>query len=134
MLIYFSLENNDSFLKSFFYKHLTKLSLIFSDLYTVASKCDKDFLTKKFKTNTIKVVPNWVNLNKKSYENIKLNKILMIGDLEKQKNYPLAFNFLKLVNEKIELDIYGSGSNIFLKSLSSESDLKVNFLKLITKI
>ena len=125
----FSLENNDSFLKSFFYKHLTKLSLIFSDLYTVASKCDKDFLTKKFKTNTIKVVPNWVNLNKKSYENIKLNKILMIGRLEKQKNYPLAFNFLKLVNEKIELDIYGSGSEYFnLKSLSSESDLKVNFL------
>jgi glycosyltransferase involved in cell wall biosynthesis len=125
----FSLENNDRFLKSFFYKYLTKLTLKFSDLYTVTSKCDKDFLTYKFKTKFIKVVPNWVDLNQNLPRNLKMDKILMVGRLEIQKNYTLAFDFIKLVNEDIELDIYGSGTEYpILHTLSNENALKVNFL------
>lgn len=125
----FSLENKDSFLKSFFYKYLTKLTIKFSDLYTVTSKCDKDFLTGKFKTEYIKIVPNWVDLNKKSRKNTKMDEILMVGRLESQKNYSLAFDFIKKVNEDIGLDIYGSGSEYStLKSLSNKNSLKVNFL------
>jgi len=125
----FSIENNDSFFKTFFYKHLTKLTLKFSDLYTVTSKCDKDFLTEKFKTEFIKVVPNWVDLNQNIHGKIEMDKILMVGRLESQKNYTLAFDFIKMINEDIGLDIYGSGTEYsILNSLSNKNTLKVNFL------
>ena len=125
----FSLENNDVFYKLMFYKYLTKLSLKFSDLYTVTSKCDRDFLTDEFKTKNIKLVPNWVDLNENSHRKTKMDEILMVGRLERQKNYTLAFDFIELVDEDIGLDIYGSGTEFsILKSLSGKNSLKVNFL------
>tara|TARA_Y100000389_G_scaffold92538_1_gene89281 strand:- start:36689 stop:37804 length:1116 start_codon:yes stop_codon:yes gene_type:complete len=124
----FSIENNDSFYKSLFYKYLTKLALKFSDLYTVTSECDRKFLSEKFSANHIKVVPNWVDLNKNMTSNKDKNKVLMVGRLENQKNYPLAFDFLKIVGSSLALDIYGSGSKYSnLKTLSVEENLKVNF-------
>ena len=45
----------------------------------------------------------------------------MIGRLEYQKNYPLAFEFLKNLNSSYELDIYGRGSNKeYLEQLSKK--------------
>ena len=53
----------------------------------------------------------------------------MVGRLEKQKNYPLAFDFLKSLNSNYEIDVYGSGSEYSnLKTLSSKNNLKINFL------
>tara|TARA_Y100001958_G_C21248537_1_gene581432 strand:+ start:14981 stop:16096 length:1116 start_codon:yes stop_codon:yes gene_type:complete len=129
----FSLKNNDNFLKSIFYKYLTKLALRFSDLYTVTSKCDKDFLSKKFNVNSTKVVPNWIEINDHQPLTKDSEKILMVGRLEKQKNYPFAFDFLKSINANYELDIYGSGTEYSnLKTLSFEQTLNINFLGNIT--
>jgi glycosyltransferase involved in cell wall biosynthesis len=125
----FSLKNRDNFVKSLFYKYLKKIALRFADLYTVTSHCDKVFLSEKFKSNSIKVVPNWVEINDNQPTSREMCKILMVGRLEKQKNYPLAFDFLKTLNSNYELDIYGNGSEYSsLKTLSSENNLKINFL------
>ncbi len=125
----FSLKNKDNFLKSIFYKYLTKLALRFSDLYTVTSKCDKDFLSENFNNNSIKIVPNWVEINNDLPETRNSEKILMVGRLEKQKNYPFAFDFLKSINNTYELDIYGNGSEYSnLKNLSTKQNSKINFL------
>ena len=125
----FSLNNKDNFLKSIFYKYLTKFALRFSDLYTVTSKCDKDFLSKEFNVNSIKVVPNWVEVNDHLPVTRELEKILMVGRLENQKNYPFAFDFLKSINTSYELDIYGNGSEYAnLKTLSSDQSTRINFL------
>lgn len=129
----FSLENNDQFYKSLFYKYLTKISIKYSDLYTVTSICDKNFLSKEFNAENIKVVPNWIDTSKLQPEKREKHKILMIGRLESQKNYPLAFDFLELADSNIEIDIYGSGSKLSeLESLSSIKNLKVNFLGNLT--
>ena len=128
----FSLENNDAFYKSLFYKYLTKATIKYSDLYTVTSVCDKNFLSKEFDAKDIKVVPNWINISKLQPEK-RENRILMIGRLESQKNYPLAFDFLELTNSSIEIDIYGSGSKLSeLESMTSKRNLKVNFLGNLT--
>lgn len=125
----FSLENNDHFYKTLFYKYLTKAAIKYSDLYTVTSMCDKNFLTKEFDAKNIKVVPNWIDISKLQPVKRAKHKILMIGRLEIQKNYPVAFDFLEIADSNIEIDIYGSGSKLSeLESLSSKKNLKVNFL------
>ncbi len=130
---HFSIQNNDKILKIFFYKFLTKITLKFSDLYTVTSFSDISFLKKYFFTENIKVVPNWIQQTPDTYTDRKENKILMVGRLESQKNYPLAFEFLKNLNYEFELDIYGSGSKKNeLKKLSSSEGLKVNLLENIS--
>jgi glycosyltransferase involved in cell wall biosynthesis len=125
----FSLENNDHFYKTLFYKYLTKAAIKYSDLYTVTSMCDKNFLSKEFDAKNIKVVPNWIDISKLQPVKRAKHKILMIGRLEIQKNYPVAFDFLEIADSNIEIDIYGSGSKLSeLESLSSKKNLKVNFL------
>lgn len=125
----FSLENNDHFYKKLFYKYLTKAAIKYSDLYTVTSNCDKNFLSKEFDAKNIKVVPNWIDISKLQPKKRENHKILMIGRLEIQKNYPLALDFLEIADSNIEIDIYGSGSQLSeLEALSSKKNLKVNFL------
>ena len=47
---------------------------------------------------------------KEILSNRNLVKILMVGRLENQKNYPLAFGFLNKLDRDFEIDIFGSGS------------------------
>jgi glycosyltransferase involved in cell wall biosynthesis len=125
----FSINNKDMFFKSLFYKYLTKISLHFSDLYTVTSNCDLIFLTQKFNASMVRVVPNWVESTKKPTTNKKNKKILMVGRLEVQKNYPMAIEFLKNISPNYELDIFGSGSQFdYLKSKCLDKKLNINFL------
>tara|TARA_B110000003_G_C16654696_1_gene536017 strand:- start:20588 stop:21712 length:1125 start_codon:yes stop_codon:yes gene_type:complete len=125
----FSLENNDAFYKSIFNKYLTKLSLKFSDLYTVTSNCDRQFIEKTFNFKKIKVVPNWIEITNNKIHHNKRDKILMVGRLEEQKNYSLAFDFMKILGSDLDLDIYGSGSEFTkLNSFSEEQNLSINFL------
>ena len=61
----FSIHENKSYLKRIFFKYLTSFGLKFSDIYSVTSKCDKEFLLKNFKnTDNSKIIirPNWVIL------------------------------------------------------------------------
>ena len=72
---------------------------------------------------------NWIDRVPYTLKQREEAKILMIGRLEYQKNYPLAFEFLKNLNSSYELDIYGRGSNKeYLEQLSKNYDIKVNFL------
>ena len=105
------------------------MSIKFSDLYTVTSNSDFEFLKNKFLTNSIKIVPNWVDQKKEILSDRNLVKILMVGRLENQKNYPLAFEFLNKLDGDFEIDIFGSGSQkSMLKNLAEENKLKINFL------
>lgn len=129
----FSIKEKDSFVKQTFYKFLTKISLKRADLFTVTSYSDKNFIKNNFKFNQLKVVPNWIENSKISSSKRKGGNILMIGRLEKQKNYPLAFEFLSKISNDYQLDIYGSGSEKeFLKNKALNNNLKINFLGNIT--
>ena len=125
----FTIQNKEPIHKTFFYKLLTKISIKYSDLYTVTSNSDFEFLKNKFLINNIKIVPNWVDQKKEILSNRNLVKILMVGRLENQKNYPLAFGFLNKLDRDFEIDIFGSGSEKSrLKKLAKENKLKINFL------
>ena len=88
----FSINENKSILKKTFYRLLTKISLKFSDLFTVTSECDKKFLIEQFgegNSRKIKVRKNWVSLknaNKmKPFNERYNNKIACVGRIEDQK-------------------------------------------------
>ena len=125
----FSIQDDKSIVKQFFYRSLTYISLIFSDFYTVTSKSDKDFLNNKFKVNNSRVVirPNWVEVVKTpSILNRPFNKILAIGRIEKQKNFQellLAFE-----NSNYKIDLYGEGTlKQQLSELSEKRNINVSF-------
>jgi len=109
------------------YRYLTRWSIQSSDLYTVSSKCDYDFLCKEFGIKDIQIRPNWVEKNtylefEKRYD----KKIVSIGRLEKQKNFEYLVESFK--NSDFEIDLIGEGS---LKSkidlYAKENNVKVNF-------
>ena len=111
----FSIHENKSYLKRIFFKYLTSFGLKFSDIYSVTSKCDKEFLLKNFKnTDNSKIIirPNWVILKNDFTQNLneKRNskKIVSVGRLETQKNYSLIIKALE--GSDYELDIFGNGS------------------------
>ena len=124
----FSIKNDEGFLRINFYKLLTKLTLKFSDTYTVTSNADIKFLRSKFKINEIKLVPNWVEVN---YSKLKRQSdtILMVGRLEYQKNYQMAIDFLNESKIDVGIDVYGTGSlKEKLESIVSKDNLNINFL------
>ena len=130
-ILAFSLKNNKSVLKIFFYFILTQFSLIFSDLYTVSSVSDKLFLEKFYiaKRKKIVVITNWVEYkeNTKPIPKRYKKKILSVGRLESQKNF--EFLITEIGKTSIELDIYGKGSlDKKLKDLALSHNVKVNFL------
>ena len=131
----FSILENKSLIKRLFYKYLTHFSLNFSDIYTVTSNSDKNFLIGKFKIkdeSKIKIRPNWIklrasNFNIKDWENRHQNKLVSVGRLEDQKNYSRIIEALK--NTNFELDLYGEGSLKEQLMLQAKSlDVKVNFM------
>ena len=121
------LENKKWHIKKL-YKLLTYMSLKSSDLYTVSSKCDKDFLQKNFNGGNILIRPNWVN----KYPSVKFNsrarkKIITVGRLENQKNFKSLIESFQ--SSTFEIDIIGDGSQKnLLQSIASEYNVKVNFL------
>ena len=125
----FSIKNKESKLRIFCYKQLTKISLRLSDLYTVTSQCDFDFLNKNFHINRLSLVPNFVEKEIRSSEILYENNILMVGRLEGQKNYDLAFEFIENLSDEYTLDVYGSGSlKQDLIEKVKNKNISVNFL------
>lgn len=124
----FSINNREEWYKTLFYKLLTFYSLKYSNLYTVTSTSDYKFLLNYFKVKNIKVVPNWITEVKELREERDKSKILMVGRLEKQKNFSLALEFMNRLDNNFELDIYGSGSELdSLIEMKERYKLKVNF-------
>lgn len=122
----FAKYENKSFIKILFYKALTYISLRKSDLYTVTSKVDKNYLEKNFKyKNPIQVRPNWVIIKNFKQKNDK--KFISIGRLETQKNFEYLIELFSEYN--IEIDVYGDGSlkeDLALKSKDIKAN--INFL------
>ena len=129
----FSIRENKKAIKKYLYRSLTSLSLKISDLYTVSSKSDLNFLIKNFKfdESKLKIRPNWViEIGTFPVEERPMNKILSIGRLEKQKNfYELIYSF---IDSSFEIDIYGEGSEKEkLQILVKENNVNVNFKGMI---
>ncbi len=125
----FSKMNDTSFLKRCFYFLLTQITLLTSDIYTVASICDYNFLKKTFITkNNIEVRPNWVE--KRPYKIIDeryKNRIISIGRLEDQKNFKYILEELKDLN--FVIDIVGDGEEKKeLQGFADKNKIMVNFL------
>lgn len=127
----FSIHENKSLFKQFLYKHLTRLSLKNSNLYTVTTNQDESFLNTNFKNNNIVVRPNWtISKNIKSITDRHRTKVLSVGRLEKQKNFSELIQVFE--NSEFEIDIYGEGSERKkLEMLAKNLNTKVNFLGLL---
>jgi len=124
----FSIKNNEGFLRIKFYKLLTKITLRYSNAYTVTSAADIKFLSSKFKVDGVKLVPNWVEVNHSKLKRYD-DRILMVGRLEYQKNYQMALDFLDKSNVELGIDIYGTGSlKEDLQKTVLNSSLNIKFL------
>lgn len=105
----FSIEENKHPIIKFLYKTLTKISLKFSNIYSVSSFDDVEFLNSKFKNINLLLRRNWVLENEYvNFENRKEKKILSVGRLEEQKDFSFVINNLK--NSNFVFDIIGEGS------------------------
>jgi glycosyltransferase involved in cell wall biosynthesis len=126
----FSIKEGKNRFIRFLYKFLTSVSLKYSDLYTVSSKCDIEFLEGNFNVerNYIKLRPNWVkNLEVKNFNQRFENKIISVGRLESQKN--LEYLIKAFANTKYEIDLVGEGSLASdLKKLAVHNNVIINFL------
>ena len=125
----FSILNENSILRKSFLWLLTKITLSVSDVYTVTSMADKNFLKENFKFNLekIEIRPNWIrNNNKSSILERKSNEILTVGRLDKQKNYQELIKIFQN-NSKFKLKIIGEGyQEDHLKSLIKSNNLNVS--------
>ncbi len=134
----FSIFENKSTIKKLLFKYLTFLGLRFSDIYTVTSNCDKQFLIKNFSnifSSKIKIRPNWVRIQDVALDELNYTqnnkKIVSVGRIEKQKNYELIIRALEKTD--YELDIYGEGSlKRSLSQLAENLNVKVNFFGIVS--
>ena len=108
----FSIKEKKSYFKRLLFYLLTQLSISFSNIYTVTSVDDKNFIEKYFfvRKNKVQVRRNWVQFNNKRVELNERNQdcVISVGRLEKQKNYLKLIDLLKGSSKK--LLIFGEGS------------------------
>ena len=128
----FSILENKSRTKKLFFLNLTKLALKFSDLYSVTSRSDQNFLSNNFhlKNSKLLVRPNWINFNKTTSKKHHQNTLVSVGRLEKQKNY---LNLLEMLSgSNLSLHIYGNGSEKNnLINFSKNNNLDLNIFNVI---
>ena len=123
MFRFSKLENKNIFI-IFLYKLLTKITLYFSDLYTVSSLSDFKFVNNKFNNVDIEIRPNWISVDGNSAPNDTcFYNIISVGRLEEQKNYREAI--LALKDFDYIFTIYGEGSQKEML-LKLAKDKKVN--------
>ena len=133
----FSILEKKSTTKKLFFKYLTYIGLRFSDIYTVTSNCDKQFLINNFSykfNSKIKIRPNWVNTQERTFDESNISKfnkkIVTVGRIEKQKNYEMIIRALE--ETEYELDIYGEGSlKKNIEQLAKNLNVKVNFFGIV---
>jgi len=117
----------------FFYYALTQISLFFTDLYTVTTKADQNYLNRYFyfPRKKIKIRPNFVNVtNNKPFKERFNNEILLVGRLEDQKNYEFAIN--EFSNSEFLLCNFGEGSKLkYLIHQASKKNTDIRFNNII---
>jgi len=111
-ILEFTIKNNKSVLKIIFYYFLTMISVVMSDVFTVTSKKDSEFIKKyiKVKSSDIIIKPNWVDLDVsiKYTQSKKINNIICVGRLEEQKNF--GYLIKNFSNSETSINIVGKGS------------------------
>ena len=130
-ILEFSIKNKKNVLKIIFYYFLTMVSVIMSDLYTVTSKKDSEFIKKyiKVKGNGIVIKPNWVDINEsvKYVRSKKINDVICVGRLEEQKNF--GYLIESFSNSKTTLNIVGKGRlREALQKKAVQNNTNVNFI------
>ena len=127
-LFTFSKYEKKNIIKRIFYYILTLFALNFSNLYSVSSKTDYNFLKDNFifNKNKLIIIPNWVDSKEILPSKKRANKVLVIGRMEKQKNFELIINSLK--NTEFDLDIFGEGSLKSKLKEASKNSNNINFL------
>ena len=129
----FSLKEKKSVFKIILYYLLTQITLSFSNLYSITSTEDRNFLSKYFIFNKNKLVKrsNWVeNIHDKKFMERKSKTILTVGRLEKQKNYEHLIK--SLVDTDFSIDIVGTGTNKdSLQALAENCSVQINFLGIL---
>lgn len=105
----FSKKEKKKFVKILAYKLLTRLTIKFSDRYTVSSTSDMSFLESNFNSQTkAHLLHNWVESFEVGKISDRESTIISVGRLEYQKNY--EFLIKELSNLRLELQIVGEGS------------------------
>ena len=123
----FSKYDKKSFLKVLLYKLLTRVSLLYADIYSVSSEEDIKILNSTFRTNKIVLIRNWVEVVNSKDISSRENKILSIGRLEYQKNFQYLVDNFKNSDKKIT--IYGKGSEEHeIKSLAKQVGLDLEIV------
>ena len=124
----FSIYENKKWIIKKLYKLLTLVSLKSSDIYTVSSDSDKNFLRNEFKNENVLVRPNWVsNHEYYAYDKRFKDKIITVGRLENQKNFQYLIKSFRNTDFEIDIIGYGSQKNM-LEIFAKDHNVKVNFL------
>lgn len=126
----FSIYENKSFFIKNLYKILTFISIKYSDLYSVTSVKDYDFLSKNFKnTKNLVIRPNWVEQQNIENNNRTTNRILCVGRLTYQKNLYYLLQEFKNTKDKYTIDFIGLGEELEdLKAYAKKNNVSVKFL------
>ena len=106
----FSKYDKKSFLKILLYKLLTRVSLLYADIYSVSSEEDIKILKSTFRTNKIVLIRNWVEVINSKDIGSRENKILSIGRLEYQKNFQYLVDNFKNSDRKNNNDKNGKNN------------------------
>ena len=109
--VVFAKFENKSKIKILLFTLLSKISLIFCDLYVTTNKDDINLITKN-KSLQEKIIyqPNFVDIAErrvKQIEQREFNTLFSVGRLEEQKNHAKIIEMLK--NSKYKLRIVGEG-------------------------
>ena len=127
----FSIKENKKRIIIFLYKLLTRITLKYANIYSVASKSDESFLNKNFKVRNNNLVyrPNWVEAKELNKEKRVNNKILTVGRLVEQKNYSYLISEFKNTKDYLTIDIVGTGHlENSLMLLAKENNVSINLL------
>jgi glycosyltransferase involved in cell wall biosynthesis len=129
----FSIKERKSVLKKMLYYLLTQFTLLFSNLYSVTSNSDFEFVRKSFIVGRSKLIlrPNWVvSIGNDKFNERYVNRILTVGRLHAQKNYSDLIKSLE--GSSLILDVVGDGEELLkLKSLAERLNVNVNFLGIV---
>ena len=125
----FCLEDKKNFSIKFLYLYLTKITIQFSNIYSVSNLTDLRYSKFKYNKNKQFILrPNWILPNEYIEKKRFSNKVICVGRLEDQKNFGYIIDEFKGSN--FEIDIVGKGSKKNeLRDLSVKNNVKVNFIK-----
>lgn len=87
-----------------------------SDAVVLQTLSQKDYVPDKLKRKSVVIanpVPEYVLNGKCEVYQEKCRNLIMVGRLDEQKNYPMAFRAIQIVKEKypdVHLDVFGKGA------------------------